>query len=68
MYKYKYTLKRHLKEKHGIFDDSISQKKNVKCELCEKHFGMKKDMLRHLRTIHNNKGSEHFNIEVLTNY
>ncbi|CAH1721094.1 unnamed protein product [Aphis gossypii] len=66
MYKYKHTLKRHLEGKHGIVDDSVSQKKNVKCELCEKDFGQRKDMLRHIRTIHNNKESEHFNNEVKT--
>jgi len=68
MYKNKHTLKRHLEGKHDIVDDSVSQKKNVKFELCEKHFGQRKDMLRHIRTIHNNKESEHFNNEVLTNF
>lgn len=37
----------------------------MKCDLCEKHFGQRKDMLRHIRTIHNNQESNNFENEVL---
>lgn len=53
MFKYHYTLKRHRREKHG-FIEKLQKQKQISCSQCVKKFCQKKDMLRHLRTIHNN--------------
>lgn len=53
MLKYQHTLKRHKREKHGVIENVQKQKK-ISCSQCEKKFCQRRDMLRHLRTIHDN--------------
>lgn len=53
MFKYHYTLKRHKREKHGLIEN-VQKQKQISCPQCEKKFCQKKNMLRHLRTIHYN--------------